>query len=144
MAANITTPEDFMINQGKCFLFKDQKIDPDLVKQFGQLTGDWNEHNEKSTGQFQEPGVQGFLSLALFGGYHKEICEIPGSDPMNVEFPCKLLKKIPVGSTFTAALSVKDIKERPKYISAKWTYGLWDNTEKFLLDAYVVIRYTKK
>jgi acyl dehydratase len=144
MPANITTLDGFKKNQGKVFLFKDQKIDPALVKAFGKMTGDWNDHNKKPTKQFEKPGVQGFLSLALFGGYHKEVCDVPGSDPINVQFSCKLLKKLPVGSTFMAGIAIKDVQERQKYISVEWRYELRNNEEELFLEAGIVIRYSKK
>jgi acyl dehydratase len=62
------------------------------VDQFGKDTGDVNDHNSISTKHFNKPAVQGFFSLGLFGGFHKQVCQIENADPLNAEVIARLKK----------------------------------------------------
>lgn len=140
----IKSNEDFKKNEHKQLQFKGQVITGDQVKLFGNLTGDWNEHNEKATEQFPEKAVQGFLSLSLFGGFHKKVCDIPASDPMNTKGSFTIKRPLPVGQKFTATLTITEIVNHEKYTQVEWTYELWNSDEQILFEAIIVLRYSKK
>ncbi len=115
------------------------------VELYGKLTGDWNDHNALSTEQFQKPAVQGLLSVSLFGGFHKSICKIEGTDPMIVSMSeLKLIRPIFVDGLFTPVLtidSVELVEIKKKHVKVIWLYELRNVDSKPLITSKIELRY---
>lgn len=123
----ITTSEDFHVAIGVSATFSEETISQIRVKQFGNITRDWNIHNHSSTKHFANPAIQGSFLLALFGGFHQEICRPEGREPICVEESFRCSYPIFVNQLFTPVLRIKTVEEEGSDIRVLWSYEIFCN-----------------
>lgn len=112
------------------------------VDQFGKDTGDVNDHNSISTKHFNKPAVQGFFSLGLFGGFHKQVCQIENADPLNAEVINAVFSQpIYVGQTFIPMLKIEFVQDQGNRIKVIWRYELHSEDFQALLKAQLRLIY---
>ncbi len=138
----ITTLEDLNV-----FLNEELKVpsiilDQQKIDQFGKVTGDVNDHNSVSTTKFIAPAVQGLLSLDLFGGFHKQVCLIKGTDPTIAEvINAKFLQPIYVGQRIIPVLKITFVQDQGERIKVIWEYELRSEDAQVLLKAQLKLLY---
>lgn len=138
----LTTLKDLQDILGQPFLFPEESISKEKVEDFGKLTGDWNNHNTGSTDKFEQPAVQGFLTLSLFADYHKRICRVENGDPINVQVVSALfLRPVYVDRPFTPTLTILKVEQKKDHIQVIWKYELLNPDRKRLITATIEIRY---
>lgn len=138
----LTTLAGLQGSANRTFVFPETCVTQEQVKQFGELTGDWNDHNSNPTQQFERAAVQGFLSLSLFAGFHKSACLIESADPINVQvLEAKFIRPIYTGQLFVPSLGIESVDRQDKFVKAIWLYNLWGAKNSPLVFARIELRY---